>query len=64
MAASRFGTGGKRYKFFRTRQGFGVTPAHVLTQDEILTALGLTLTGNAGKTLKVKADETGFELVV
>lgn len=60
MPASRFGTGGKRYKMFRTRPGYGQAS---LTQAEILTALGLTLTGNGGKTLKVKADGTGFELV-
>jgi len=35
----------------------------IINQANILSALGLSLTGNAGKILAVKADGTGFEFV-
>lgn len=38
-------------------------PAGPTTQTALLTALGLTLAGNAGKVLAVKADGSGFEFV-
>lgn len=38
-------------------------PAGPTTQTALLTALGLSLAGNAGKVLAVKADGTGFEFV-